>query len=126
MNGFIASIDNQTINNQNFRKVVYTAPHSQLVVMTLQPGEEIGKEVHQDIDQYIVIKDGVARVDLGGEINTVGPDFIVVVPAGIEHNIVNDSADSVLRLYTIYTPPEHAYDTIHRTKEEADAAEHHH
>ncbi len=126
MNGYISNIENETLNNQNFRKVLYTAPKSQLVAMTLQPGEEIGSEVHDGLDQFIRVQTGVAKVIIDGEEHVIGPDYIVIVPAGVEHNVINSSAEEVLRLYTIYSPAEHPDNTIHRTKEEADKAEHHH
>jgi len=97
-----------------------------LVVMTLQPGEEIGTETHPDIDQYIKVQTGIAKVYIDGEEQIIGPDYVVIIPAGAEHNVVNGSGEETLRLYTIYSPPEHAHGTIHRTKEEADQAEHQH
>ena len=126
MNGFVSNIENETLSNENFRKVLYTGPHSQLVVMTLLPGEEIGAEVHHDIDQFIRVETGVAKTIIDGEETTIGPDYVVVIPAGSEHNIINQSADEKLRLYTVYSPAEHADGTIHRTKEEAMEDEHHH
>lgn len=125
MNGYITNIENDTLSNQNFRKVLYTGPNSQLVVMTLQPGEEIGTETHPDTDQYIRIQTGVAKVLIDGEEQVVGPDYVVIIPAGSEHNVINGSGEEPLRLYTLYTPPEHPHNTIHRTKEEADQNEHH-
>ncbi len=126
MTGYITNIENDTLSNQNFRKVIYTGPKSQLVLMTLQPGEEIGMETHPDHDQYIRIETGVAKVFIDGEQTAVGPDYAIMIPAGSEHNIVNGSGEEALRLYTIYSPPEHPRDTIHRTKEEAEQDEHHH
>ncbi len=98
----------------------------QLVVMTLQPGEEIGMEVHSNIDQFFRVETGVAKVIIDGEEDIIGPDYVAIVPAGAEHNVINSSAQDPLRLYTIYTPPEHKDGTIHRTKAEAEQDEHHH
>jgi len=126
MNGYITNIENETLSNQNFRKVLYTGSKMQLVVMTLQPSEEIGMEVHAGTDQFFRIETGVARIIIDGEENIAGPDDVVVVPAGAKHNVINGSADAPLRLYTIYSPPEHPRETVHRTKEEAEKAEHHH
>lgn len=128
MNGYITNIENETLSNEFFRQVLFTGKNSQLVVMTLQPGEEIGMEVHNHIDQFIRIESGVAKVIIDEVEQTVGPDFAVVIPAGANHNVINESAVEKVRLYTIYSPPEHADGTIHKTKEEADAAEaeHHH
>ncbi len=118
MNAFITNIENETLSNENFRKVLYTGTYSQLAVMTLLPEEEIGEEIHPDVDQYIRIQTGVAKVIIDGEESVVGPDYIVLIPAGARHNVVNESVDENLRLYTIYTPPEHPKGTIHRSKEE--------
>lgn len=126
MNGYITNIENETISNQNFRKVIYTGSKSQLVIMTLLPGEEIGSETHSDIDQYIRVQTGVAKVYIDGEEQVVGPDYVIMIPAGSEHNVVNGSGEEPLRLYTIYSPPEHPKGTIHRSKEEADKDPHHH
>lgn len=126
MNGYITDIENETLNNENFRKVLYTGENMQLVIMTLEPGEDIGAEVHHDIDQFFRVETGVAKVVIDGEEQTIGPDFIAIVPAGSEHNIINASAEEKLRLYTIYTPPEHKDGAIHRTKQESMEDEHHH
>lgn len=126
MHGYITNIENETLSNQNFRKVLYTGSKMQLVVMTLQASEEIGMEVHTSTDQFFRIETGVARFIMDGEENIAGPDDVIVVPAGAKHNVINGSADAPLRLYTIYSPPEHPRETVHRTKEEAEKAEHHH
>jgi mannose-6-phosphate isomerase-like protein (cupin superfamily) len=123
VNGYITNIENETINNENFRKVLFTAPNSQLVVMTLLPGEEIGAEIHPNVDQFFRIETGVAKVIIDGEETVVGKDYVVIVPAGSEHNVINQSAEEALRLYTIYSPAQHADGTIHRTKKEADSLE---
>jgi len=122
MNGYITNIEEETIKNESFRKVLYTAPNSQLVVMSLKPGEEIGMEVH-DLDQFIRVESGEAKVILDGEESEVLDDYAVVIPAGTNHNVINTSSDKELKLYTIYSPAEHAPETIHKTKEEADEAE---
>lgn len=126
MNGYITNIENETLNSENFRKVLFTGEHMQLVVMTLEPGEDIGTEAHPDIDQFFRVETGVATLVIDGEEETLGPDFVAIVPAGSEHNIINASGEEKLRLYTIYTPPEHKDGTIHRTKQEALEDEHHH
>ncbi|HCG29147.1 MAG TPA: cupin domain-containing protein, partial [Chloroflexi bacterium] len=111
-----------------FREVLFTAPHLQLVVMTLQPGEDIGQETHDDGDQFFRVEAGEGEALLDGERHPLRDGSIVVIPAGVEHNISNTSASEPLRVYTIYTPPEHPDGTVHRTKAEADeyAKTHHH
>jgi mannose-6-phosphate isomerase-like protein (cupin superfamily) len=107
--------------NSYFREVLATGPHSQIVVMSIPPGGEIGSEVHPDIDQVLVFVQGEGEAILDGAKSAVGVDRLVHVPAGTRHNFVN-SGKTDLRLYTIYAPPEHAPGTIHKTKAEADAA----
>lgn len=109
--------------NTNFREVLATGPYSQVVVMSIPPGGEIGEEVHHDVDQVLVFVEGDGVTVLAGERSHVGPDRLVLVPAGTMHNVVN-TGPTDLRLYTVYAPPQHAPGTIHRTKAEADAAEH--
>jgi mannose-6-phosphate isomerase-like protein (cupin superfamily) len=127
MKGYIADIEKETKENEHFRKVLFTAKHSQLVVMSLLPGEDIGAEVH-DLDQFIRIEEGKGKVVLDGEETEVEDDFAIVIPAGTKHNVVNTSSDEKMKLYTIYSPPEHRDGTIHHTKEEAmaDEEDHHH
>jgi mannose-6-phosphate isomerase-like protein (cupin superfamily) len=126
MTGYVGPIEKTTEDNNFFRQVVFTGPHLQLVVMCLQPKEEIGNEVHGNVDQFFRIEEGSARFVFNeSEEHLVGAGDAVVVPAGIHHNVINTSATQPLRLYTVYTPPEHADGTIHKTKAEADAAEHH-
>ncbi len=120
--GYIGNIEKETLENEYFRKVIFTGPQSQLVVMTLRPGEEIGMEKHQGTDQFIRIEAGEAKVILDGEENQVKDDFAIVIPAGTYHNVTNSSSDRPLKLYTVYAPPEHAPGTIHKTKAEADLA----
>jgi len=124
---YIGNIERDTKTNENFRKVLNTTERSQLVVMSLLPGEEIGMEIHPDTDQFIRIEEGEAKVILDGQETKIEDDFAVIIPAGTEHNVIN-IGDEELKLYTIYTPAHHPAGTIHKTKIEADAseAEHHH
>ena len=128
MAGYTTNIERDTLENENFRKVLYTAPNLQLVLMTLQAGEEIGTETHDHGDQFFRVESGEGEAILDGERHTLGDGDIVVIPAGTEHNIVNTSSSEALRVYTIYTPPEHPDGTVNTTK--ADAVEyekaHHH
>ena len=129
MTGYVGPIEKQTEDNEFFRKVLFTGKHLQLVLMTLRGGEEIGNEVHSDVDQFFRIEEGEARfVFNNSEEHRVKDGDAVVVPAGTWHNVINASASEPLKLYTVYTPPEHPDGTIHKTKAEADAAEaeHHH
>lgn len=111
--------------NDAFRREVVTGPHSQVVLMTIRPGEEIGEETHDDVDQTLVFVDGEGSAILEGEASPVRAGTLTFVPAGTKHNFVN-TGSTPLRLYTVYAPPEHPAGTVHRTKAEADAAEHHH
>lgn len=122
MNGYITNIEEETIKNDNFRKVLYTAPNSQLVVMSLKPGEEIGEEVHE-VDQFIRIEEGEGKAVLDGEESNIEDDFAIVIPAGTKHNIINTSQEEEMKLYTIYSPSQHPAGTIHKTKAEAEEAE---
>jgi mannose-6-phosphate isomerase-like protein (cupin superfamily) len=125
---YITNIEQKTLENDTFRTVLYTALHSQLVVMSLLPGEEIGSEVHPDTDQFIRIEAGEGKVVLDDEETAVKAEDAVVISAGTEHNVINTSNSHPLKLYTIYSPPNHPDGTIHATKSEADAyeAEEHH
>jgi mannose-6-phosphate isomerase-like protein (cupin superfamily) len=125
MAGFSTDIEKKTLENGNFREVLFTAPHSQLVVMTLKPGEEIGTEKHDDGDQFIRVEAGSGEAIIDGETHALSDGVAVVIPAGSVHNVLNTSDSEALRLYTIYSPAEHPDGTVHRTKAEADAAEHH-
>lgn len=118
---YITNIEEATLENENFRKVLYTAKMSQLVVMALLPGEDIGMEVHPDVDQFIRFEAGEGKVILDGEETDVKAEDAVVIPAGTEHNVVNTSSTVKLKLYTIYTPPEHKDGVIHETKADAEA-----
>ena len=124
MAGYSTNIEQDTLANDYFRKVLFTAPHMQLVLMALKPGEDIGKEVHHDRDQFFRVETGVGEAIIDGESHALEDGSVVVIPAGSEHNVVNTSESEVLRVYTIYAPPEHPDGTIHKTKAEADAAHH--
>lgn len=123
MNGFVGDIEKMTEHNENFRKVLFTASHSQLVMMSLLPNEDIGMEVHEDNDQFIRIEEGEGKAILNGEEHKIKDGSAIVVPAGVEHNIINESEDEEMKLYTIYSPAHHPDDTIHATKENAMEAE---
>ena len=126
MTGYVGPIEKQTLKNDYFRQVLFTGQYAQLVVMCLQGGEEIGNEVHPDVDQFFRIEQGSARFVFNGqEEHLVHDAEAVVVPAGTYHNIINASATEPLRLYTVYSPPQHPAGTVHKTKAEAEAAEHH-
>ena len=118
-------LDRLTRENDDFRREVATAEHSQVVLMTIPAGEEIGEEVHEGIDQLLVFVEGEAEAIVAGQSSRVRSGQAVLVPAGTRHNFVN-RGDAPLRLYTVYAPPEHSPGTVHRTKAEADAAEHDH
>jgi len=124
MKGFVGNIEELTVENEDFRRVLYTGHNLQLVLMTLQPGEEIGEEVHEDRDQFFRIEEGQGEVWIDGVCNKVKDDDAVIVPQGARHNVVNRSS-APLRVYTIYGPPEHVDGVVHRTKADADAAHEH-
>lgn len=130
MTGWLGDIEQETIANKTFRTVVWTGDHSQLTVMSIPAGEDIGKEVHPDHDQFLRIEQGSARVELGPSEDEVelrqdvGTDWAIVVPAGVWHNVVNTGGGE-LKVYSIYSPAEHPPNTVHATKAEAEAAEHH-
>lgn len=122
MKGFIDNIEKLSLENENFRKVLYTAQNSQLVLMSLKPGEEIGEEIHQ-LDQFIRCEAGEGKAVLDGVEHAISDGFAVVVPAGAKHNIINTSADKAMKLYTVYSPPNHKDGTVHTTKTDAEADE---
>ncbi|MDR3548424.1 MAG: cupin domain-containing protein [Candidatus Pacebacteria bacterium] len=122
MNGYVVNIEKESIENENFRKVLYTAKHCQLVVMSLKPGEDIGMEVHQ-LDQFIRVDAGSGKTVLNGKEYPIEDGYAVVVPAGTEHNIINTSADKSMKLYTVYAPPNHVDGKVHVTKADAEADE---
>ena len=124
MNGYVGAIEELALQNTCFRQVLFTSEHTQLVVMSLQPGEEIGDEVHPDVDQFFRVERGEARFvfDEKEERLVRGGDA-VVVPAGTRHNVINASKTEPLKLYTLYSPPNHPDATVHKTRLEAEAAE---
>lgn len=124
MQGFVADIEKLTVENTDFRRVLYTGKHLQLVLMTLQPGEEIGAEVHEDHDQFFRIESGSGEVRIDGKATPIKDDDAVIVPAGARHNVIN-TGDKPLTLYTLYGPPEHREGVVHKTKAEADASDEH-
>ena len=121
--GYIDNIEEKTLGNDNFRKVLYTGKHMQLVVMTLKPGEDIGEEVHGNVDQFFRVEQGEANVVIDGVENVVGEDMVAIVPAGSLHNVINTSDSEELKLYTIYSPANHPEGTVHATREDAMKAE---
>lgn len=125
MVGYVDNIEDRTSENSSFRKVLFTGTHMQLVVMSLKPGEDIGEEVHNDVDQFFRVEEGRAKIVMNGEESILEEDMVAIVPAGTLHNVINDS-DEDLKLYTIYSPSNHPEGTEHVTKEDAMAAEEHH
>ena len=123
MIGFHADIEAETISNTNFRKVLFTGAHCQLVVMNLQPSEDIGMEVHHNVDQFFRFEAGEGKAILNGEEVVFKANDVVIVPAGTNHNIMNTSSTEPLKLYTIYSPANHPEGTVHATKADAVAAE---
>ncbi len=123
MKGFITDIEKATKENTNYRRVLYTAKNSQLVLMNLPPGEEIGEEVHR-LDQFIRIEEGEARVVLNGVESELQDNYAVVIPAGTKHNVIN-TGKGELKLYSIYAPPEHRDGVVHKTKADANADNEH-
>lgn len=124
MTGFFGPIEQQTLKNNYFRQVLFTGKYCQLVVMSLKPGEEIGKEVHANVDQFFRIEQGEAKFVLNeAEEHTAHASDAVVIPAGTYHNVINTSRTQELKLYTVYSPPNHPDGTVHKTKAEAEAAE---
>ena len=121
--GFKSNIEVDTTNNTYFRKVLYTGAHSQLVLMTLQPGEEIGLEVHDDTDQFFRFEAGIGKVVIDDTTHDVADGDAVIVPAGGQHNVVNMSATETLHMYTIYSPAHHKDKTVHATKADEEEEE---
>ncbi|GLR48781.1 cupin domain-containing protein [Sphingomonas astaxanthinifaciens] len=118
--GYCADIDEATIANNDFRRVLYTGEHLQLVLMSLAPGEEIGEETHPDRDQFFRFEEGEGVVVIDGVENRVKDDYAVIVPAGARHNVKN-TGEEPLQFYTLYGPPEHKDGTVHQTKAQAEA-----
>lgn len=123
MKGFKSNIEKDTLKNKNFRKVLYTGQHTQLVLMSLKPKEEIGLETHPENDQFFRFEGGKGRVEIDGNKYTVKDGDAVVIPAGAKHNVVNISATEDLKMYTIYSPPHHKDQIVRKTKEEAESNE---
>jgi mannose-6-phosphate isomerase-like protein (cupin superfamily) len=128
MLAWVGDIEKATLENDTFRTALFTGEHTQLTVMRLAPGEDIGREAHDGIDQFLRIEQGTARVELGtteeqiDEAHDVEDDWAIIIPAGVWHNVVN-TGDGELKLYSLYSPPEHPAGTVHRTKAEAEEAE---
>jgi len=121
MKGFCSNIEKDSLGNENFRKVLYTGKHSQLVLMSLAPNEEIGTEIHTDNDQFFRIEKGQGKCIIDGNEYEISDGFAIVVPAGAQHNIINVSATDSLKLYTIYSPAHHKDGIVRATKAEAEA-----
>ena len=124
MKGFVDDIDRLTVENKDFRRVLYTGKHLQLVLMALRPGEEIGEEVHDDHDQFFRIEKGVGEVWIDRQRTKIKADDAIIVPAGARHNVIN-TGDKKLKLYTVYGPPDHKDGIVRATKAEAEATEEH-
>ena len=123
MKGFRENIEKSTVENHNFRKVLYTGKHCQLVLMSLQPKEEIGLETHPDNDQFFRFEQGEGKCIIDGNEYIVGDGIAVIVPAGAKHNVINTSASEELKMYTLYSPPHHKDGILRKTKKEAEANE---
>ncbi|HOU75895.1 MAG TPA: cupin domain-containing protein [Candidatus Dojkabacteria bacterium] len=128
MSGYVVNIEDVTLKNNNFRQVLFTGKYCQLVVMCLKPGEEIGEEIHNNVDQFFRIDSGKGKVIIDGKENEVSDGFAFIVTAGAKHNVINTSQTDDLKLYTIYSPPNHPDGTTHKNKAEAEKyeKEHHH
>ena len=122
MKGFVEDIEELTQDNKSFRRVLYTGKHLQLVLMALQPGEEIGEEVHEDHDQFFQVEKGRGEVWIDGQRTKIKSDDAIVVPAGAKHNVINTGEKS-LKLYTPYGPPDHKDGVVHKTKADAETSE---
>lgn len=124
MNGFVDNIEDLTKSNSDFRRVLYTGKHMQLVLMTIAPGDEIGEEVHDDGDQFLRVEEGQGEAWIDGTVSKIESEFAIVVPAGARHNIKN-TGKKPLKLYTLYGPPEHKEGTVRATRAMAMASEEH-
>ena len=120
MKGFKSNIEKDTLKNENFRKVLYTSKHLQLVLMTLKTGEEIGEEVHIGIDQFFRFESGNGKCIIDGNEYSVSDGDVIIVPAGSRHNVINNDSSEDLKMYTIYTPPNHQDGLINMTKKDAE------
>lgn len=121
MTGYLQDIEKATLVNENFRQVLYTGQHVQLVVMSLKPNEDIGFEVHEIVDQFLRVEAGDGRVIMNGEEHPIKTGDAFVVPAGVKHNVINTSTEQPLKLYTVYSPPHHKDGVTHQTKQIAEA-----
>ena len=124
MKGFVGNIEKLTVDNADFRRVLYTGHNIQLVLMTLRPGEEIGEEVHDDRDQFFRVEEGSGEVWIDGVRTPIKDDDAIIVPQGAKHNVVN-TGSAPLKLYTLYGPPEHRLDVVHQTRPQAEADDEH-
>ncbi len=124
MKGYIINIEQSAKENENFRQVLYTAKYSQLVLMSLKPGEEIGEEVHENLDQFFRVEAGQGKALLAGIEHEIKDGFAIVIPAGTKHNIINSGAEP-MKLYTIYSPPNHQDGVVFAAKEEAESSSEH-
>lgn len=115
MSGYVTNIEEDTLRNDDYRRVLFTGRNTQLVLMTLRAGDEIGLETHEEHDQFIRVESGTGTVVLNGETHRLKDGTAVVIPAGVQHNVIN-SSEEPLRLYTLYSPPEHPEGTVHHTK----------
>ena len=116
MSGYMINLEEETLNNQDYRRVLYTAPHSQLVLMSIAPGDDIGEEVHAEHDQFIRVEKGVGLAIIGDSQYDLADGVAIIIPAGQRHNVINTSQTEPLQLYTVYTPPEHPDQKVHHTK----------
>ncbi len=119
MKGFYTDIERAALENNDFRRVLYTGKHSQLVLMSLAPGEEIGLEVHKENDQFFRIETGTGKVIINESTYEVHEGDVIIVPAGAQHNVINESAADKLKLYTLYSPPHHKDGIVRATKQDA-------
>jgi mannose-6-phosphate isomerase-like protein (cupin superfamily) len=126
MSGYSINIETESLANEDFRRVLFNAGHQQLVVMTLQVGEEIGMEIHDHGDHFFRVESGEGEAIIDGETHKLVDGSVVIIPERAEHNVMNVSKTEPLRMYTIYSPPQHPDSTVHHTKAEADEYEKHH
>lgn len=125
MPGFIGNIEKLTLENQNFRQVLFTGQHTQLVLMSIPEGGEIGNEIHEIVDQFFRIESGEGKVIMNGQEQAIRDGDVLVIPAGTEHNVIN-TGGTPLKLYTLYSPPHHKDGIIHKTRADAEADEEDH